>query len=65
MTVPQNPMLFLLPILQSLARVLGSGRASPAARTSERLRAQDKYPILVQFGSTFNVRMDDLCVDQL
>jgi hypothetical protein len=66
MTASQNPMIFLLPILQSLARALGGGHALlPLQGLPSGFLARDKYPIPVQLGNTFNIRMNDLHIDQI
>jgi hypothetical protein len=61
-----KPMIFLLPILQSLARALSGGHALlPPQGLTNGFLTRDKYPMLVQFGYAFNIRIDDLRDDQL
>jgi hypothetical protein len=66
MTAPQNPTIFLLPIPQSLARALSGGHVLlPPQGLPIGFLARDMYSILVQFGYTFDSRMDDLRAAQL
>jgi hypothetical protein len=66
MTASQNPMIFLLPILQSLARALGGGQALlPSQGLPSGFLARDKYTIPVQLECTFNIHMNDLHIDQI
>jgi hypothetical protein len=66
MSALQSSMVFLLPILQSLARALSGAHALlPPQGLPNGSLARNKYPMLVEFWYIFNIRMDDLRVDQL